>query len=371
MMNLLLLFTAFSVMNQAPIEKPDQAYLGIFAETTAMKMVGMPDIELPPGVDPSMIPGLADMLGGRKLTIRLWSPSIAPDNAAASIAPPPGLKQGQKLDLELYRPKPDQKSEPDDSDFDTSKMKEMTIKIYWGSSATVKENQPKIIKFGDLSPAQVDEMRKQAKEMARKKNVASYFYKPGWTTGYWPTKKQPGKIAKDAMLTGGYSLTTNYCGNVQLDAPTNVEFLAPIEFTSPSFKNKLDFTQSLNFEWKQIQYLLGSCARITAMEGQNTIIMWYSSEVYDQSLMNTNWDFMQMADVLSLVKKTAMMAGDRTSVIVPAGIFKDADFVSMVMTGYGPGASLPEGQPLPRIQTKTSITVMLGGKKMENMGGEE
>jgi hypothetical protein len=362
----LTLLTAAGLMAQAPAPN-DQAYLGIFAETTAMRMVGMPKIELPPGMDLSKMPGgegLLAMLGGRKLTVRLWSPTIAPANATASIVPPEGLKQGKKLDLELYRPKPGQTGEEGDADWQPDKMKEMTIKIYWGSSETVREGQPKIIKFGDLSPAQIEEMRKQAKEMKRK-SATSYFYKPDWTTGYWPTKKQAGRIDKDASLVGNYALTTNYCGNVSLDAPSNVDFLDQIEMTAPDLENKLDFAKALNFEWTQIPNLLGSYAMITAMEGESTIILWYSSEVYDQSLMGMGWDYMQMADVKNLVEKKAFMAGDRTKVSVPAGIFGNADFVSMIMTGYGPGAALPEGQPLPRIQTKTSLTLMLGGKKMK------
>src|SRR4051794_38291748 len=83
----------------------DQAYFAIFAETKVMKMPGMPEMpELPPGV--KLPPGV--VLPGRpsrQLTVRLWSPSIAPDNATASVVPPDGLKVGKKMDLEIYRPK--------------------------------------------------------------------------------------------------------------------------------------------------------------------------------------------------------------------------------------------------------------------------
>jgi hypothetical protein len=65
------------------------------------------------------------------------------------------------------------------------------------------------------------------------------------------------------------------------------------------------------------------------------------------------------------VSKTIFMAPDRTSVAVPAGIFKDADMAMMTMAGYGPGAALDKAQPLPRIQTKTTLQLMLGGKKVD------
>ena len=68
-------------------------------------MAGMPPMDLsglPPGIK---LPPQAMMFSGkanRLLNIRLWSPTIAPANATASVAPPAGLKQGAKLDLELY-----------------------------------------------------------------------------------------------------------------------------------------------------------------------------------------------------------------------------------------------------------------------------
>ncbi|NLC56998.1 MAG: hypothetical protein GX774_09195, partial [Armatimonadetes bacterium] len=85
----------------------DQAYLGLFVETKVMKMAGMPAMpELPAGVDLSQVPGLANLMGmgapQRALTVRLWSPGLAPKEATAHLLVPAGLKQGERLDLELY-----------------------------------------------------------------------------------------------------------------------------------------------------------------------------------------------------------------------------------------------------------------------------
>ncbi|MCX6361400.1 MAG: hypothetical protein NT029_16475 [Armatimonadetes bacterium] len=49
----------------------------------------------------------------------------------------------------------------------------------------------------------------------------------------------------------------------------------------------------------------------------------------------------------------------------PADIFADCDMVFGTMVGFGPGAALPEGQPLPRVQTKSTVQLMLGGKLMK------
>ncbi len=347
----------------------DQAYFAILAETKVGRMAGMPPMdfgELPKGFK---LPPQAMMFSGkpmRLLNIRLWSPTIAPANASASVAPPEGLKQGPKLDLELYRPEGQAgggKVQGFDPDADPEKF---TIKIYWGSSETVKEGQPRIVTWGGLTPEQKAAMKDRAREAQAQGN--SYFYKEGWTTGYWPTKKQAGDIDLSASLVGKYTLTTNYTGNVDIEAPSDVNFLAPIMMSSPNLDSKLDLNKSIGFKWPEISNALGLNASIIAMEGKSTMIMWTSSEVFTEGLMG-DMGFLQMAEVRDFVGKTIFMAGDRTSVNVPAGIFANADFAVMNMAGYGPGSALEKAQPLPRIQTKTSLMLMLGGKKMGNFGG--
>ena len=348
----------------------NQAFLAILAETSSQKMPGMPKIELPPGMDISKIPGMEAMMGGaqRKLEVRLWSPGIAAKDAFATLAPPPGLKQGDKLDLELYRPKAEEGTDitlGDGKKFDPDQIKGFTIKIYWGCSDTVRPGQPKIIKWEGLTPEQKETMKKQAAKM--RAGASSYFYKPDWTTGYWPTQNQPGKIAKEASLVGSYALTTNYTGSVAIDAPSNVDFLAPIDHHPPGARQSPALDQAIPLEWKQIPNCLGLHISVVGMEGRNTIVMWSSSEV-QMDAGATDWDYMQMAEVREFVKQKVMMPGDATNCTVPAGIFKDADMAFMRMIGYGPGAALDKAQPLPRIQTKTTFSMMLGGKKMPSMG---
>ncbi len=357
---------ALFLLNGTPVSSvtQDQAYLAILAETKVGRLAGMPPIDLkdlPPGFK---LPPEAMMFAGqpaRSLQVRLWSPGLAPSSATASIAPPDGLKQGSSLDLELYRPEAGaQESKTKSKEFDPDSNPEFTIKFYWGSSETVKEGQPKVIKWTDFTPSQRETMRQSSQEMER---VRSYFYKPDWTTGYWPTTKQPGQIALDASLVGKYSLTTNYTGNVDIEAPGNVNFLAPISVTAPNIEKKIDLKKSINLAWQEIPNALGLYGSVFAMEGKNTLIIWSSSEVFTDDVWN-NMGFLQMAEVRNYVQKTIFMEGNRTKVSIPAGIFQNADMALLNMSGYGPGAALDKAQPLPRIQTKTSLMLMLGGKKV-------
>lgn len=332
-----------------------QAHLGIFAETSVFRMnIAMPEMpDMPQGVDLSAMPGM-EMLSGkptRALKIRLWSPGIAPQDAFAYVQPPAGLKLGNKLDLELYRPKPSSGSGTSGNG-ESGDMSKLTIKVYWGCSPTVRQGQPKVIQFGSLSPAEQERMKSAAKRME------SYYYKPDWTTGYWPNEMKPVKVAMDASMVGTYKLTTNYTGSVSIDAPSNVTFLAPFDLSSPAKGKPIDLTKSIDLAWAQIPNILGQHAVVFGMEGQNTIIIWSSSENYTDQYMGM-MDYMQMAEVRQLVTQQVMMGPTKTSCSVPSGIFAKCDAPMLMMVGYGPGAALDTGNPLPRIQTKTLLTMML------------
>ncbi|HZT44187.1 MAG TPA: hypothetical protein VFA07_18625 [Chthonomonadaceae bacterium] len=372
--------TALLVLSPVLARADDQqAYLGIFAETSSMKMAGMPAMpalpKLPPGVKlPPQAQAMFDQgKAHRTLTVRLWSPGIAKDDAAASLAVPEGLKQGPKLDLDIFRPRPESGNGGDQGGqgnlpADTS----MTIKQYWGSSATVKPGQPVVIEFGGLTDEQKAAIRRQAARNRRAAGAGSYFYKPDWTTGYWPSEKQPGQIDEDAALPGHYALTTNYTGNVDIDVPDQVNFLAPIEMSSPDLSAPIPLDQAITFHWKSIPNILGYYAQIFGMQGQHTIILWSSSEVKPEQGMGFGYfgnDYPQMSEVRDLVKNQIFMDSDRVEVTVPAGIFQDCDIVTFQMVGYGPGTALDKGQPLPRVQTRTTLMITLGGKMMPHGRG--
>ncbi len=359
-----LVATILAGVMMAPALQQEQAYLAILAETKVARMAGMPVIDLkdmPPGFK---LPAEVMMYSGspaRTLNVRLWSPTLAPANATASIAPPAGLKQGAKLDLELYRPEPGATGSTDKvKDFDPDSNPDFTLKIYWGSSETVREGQPKVIKWSDIAPEYKEGMKNRARETSRGN---SYFYKPNWTTGYWPTEKQPGQIDPTASLVGNYALTTNYTGNVEIEAPSHVDFLAPLQITSPNLEKNVDLKKAITLNWNEIPHALGLYGWAMGMEGKNTLVLWSSSEVYVDSMMG-DMGFLQMAEVRENVQKTIFMPGNTAKVSIPAGIFQNADMAMLNMAGFGPGTALDKAQPLPRIQTKTTLSLMLGGKKM-------
>jgi hypothetical protein len=341
----------------------DQAYLRIFADTQVMKMAGMPP--LPPMPN---IPGLGSMMkkipgmGGpmRTLQVRLFAPLIAPDNATASLAIPDVLKLGPKLDLELYRPKPEPVKPGEVSPDQTP---DFTVLRYWGSSPTVREGQPETFNWGALTDEQKAMLREEMSKSAKK---SQYLYKEDWTTGYWPNGKATGMLDDKASLVGHYALTTTFTGNVQLDVPSGVDILGGINLTAPDLTQFPPLDQAMTFNWDPVDGVLGYYATIIGMKGDKTMITWSSSEVKEGAV--SAWDYLDENRVAELVEATVFMAPDRQEVTVPAGIFQDCDTAFMMMIGFGRGVAPGQGTPLPSLQTRTTLMVTLGGKKMQEEG---
>jgi len=331
-----------------------QAYLGIFAET---RMVKMP---MPTGLEGSSLsaaqadPARALFMGKplRFLQVRLWSPGTAPADATATLGIPAGLGLGSGLKLDLYRPSSTPGTATAPGAAGASPDKRFTIKRYWGSSPTVPSGQPEMVSWETLTPEQRAALYARAQ---RAPGNQSYFYQPDWSTAYWPGGQAQGQVAGDALLPGTYDLSTNYTGNVNLEVPAEVNFLPPIEMISPSATPSLE--QPLSFAWKPIANVMGYHMLVTGVDDKNTLIIWTSSDVREDR--GINWDYLPMIEVLDLVESGYMMDGEHTSATVPAGIFRNCRTVSLMMVGYGPGAALAQGQPLPRIQTRTMLDMML------------
>lgn len=340
----------------APQAAPDQASLAILAETKLMRMAGMPAMpELPAGVklpEGVPMPGMPN----RHLSVQLWAPTVAPKDAYAYLTPPTGLKAGNRLDLELARPAPG-KSGDVGLGVPGSENPDFTIKIYWGSSDKVQPGQPKIVRYGALSSEEKARMRRTMRSIGSSSAEA-------WTTGTWPNGKSTGMVKRDSALPGSYALSTSFTGNVTLDVPSGLDFLPAIQLSEPSLEEKPDLSQALPFRWAALPTALGQFASAFGMEGKNTMIVWVSSKDYKEGLM-MDPGFMEMADVRENVGKGTFLAPDQTAFTIPAGIFKNADMAMLNMTAWGPGVALAKGQPLPRLQTKSTLAVVLGGKGMD------
>ena len=234
------------------------------------------------------------------------------------------------------------------------------IKVYWGSSATVQPGQPKILEMSSLSLAQQMEMaghmRMSPGMLLSGGSGGDYFYREGWTTGYWPDASDPGVVPSTASLAGRFTLNTNFAGNASLDVPSGVNFLPAIQLQSPDLGSVIDFSNPVDFKWKPVVGAVGQYATIFGMEGRNTLILWSSSEIYADELL-ADMGYSETADVQDAVEKKLFMPSWVGSMTAPAGIFQNAEFSVLNMSALGDGS-----QPAPFVQTQSTLTLMLGGK---------
>ncbi len=352
----------------------ENANLGIFVETRLMRIPGMKPFKmpkLPPGIT---LPAAARqfMPGSptRSLKVKLWAPVTAPDDATATLAVPSGLQLGDKLNLSIYKPAPPSSSgagggtsSPSNN---PSQPPDFTIKIYWGSSATVRDGQPKVFSLANLTSEGRSVMMSRMSQM--RMGGASMTYRDHGTTAFWPGTGDSGEIKDEATMPGTYTVNSSFAGSSTVEAPSGVDFLAPIEITSPNLDQKVALDGPLAFQWNQIPNCLGQYATAFGMQDKNTLILWSSSENFGDRISG-DMGYLQMADVKSLVDQNTFLKGDATSVTIPAGIFKDCSVALYNMFGYGPGAANDGSSPVARIQTKTDLTVLLARPSRGGPGG--
>lgn len=350
----------------------DKAFWGIFVETVVNKSVGMPDMSamlqnLPPEALANLPPEVRAMMGGgaaRRVSMRFWTPGTAPEGATATVFAPDGFGQGERLPMQLIRPGEivGDRDDPEPGEEVTELPQgKMRIEIYWGSSATVKPGQPKVIEvdLSTMTPEQRTEWREQME------NATSGGYRADWTQAIWPRPQDQPNFA-ESDLTGNFRLESTYGGGVDIDVPATVGYLDPIQFSSPKFSETIDLTKAVEFAWPAIANVLGYHGQITGFHG-TTFVIWHAGEAEPNFTEAVDFDFMQMADVRRLVAERLFMPGEADEVTVPEGIFAECDMVGMVMTGYGTGTARDDTDPLPRVQTKTVFTGSLGGKMMAGM----
>lgn len=349
----------------------DRAFWAVFLDTSVNRNAGMPDMSamlrnMPPEALRNLPPEARAMMAGgaqRRFSTRVWSPGIAPREAKAEVFPPAGAKLGEKLTLALWRPgdTDEEAAGPGDPGAVQEPQGKFTIKIYWGSSRTVKPGQPKVVEIDWATLPEVDRARMRQAMEARD----SLGHRADWTDASWPTAREDRAVEDDARMEGTIRLETNYTGSTSVEVPANVNFLAGIEFSQPDLAELPDLSEALEFKWDAIANCLGYQAQITGMIGRDTLILWYAGEAEPREQATD--DFMQMADVRRLVEEQQFLPGDATAMTAPAGIFVDCDFVNLTMTGYGTGAANDEGQPRARVQSRTRFMGMLGGKMAQQM----
>lgn len=221
----------------------------------------------------------------------------------ADLYLPEGMSNGKVIRLlpENAAPKPDIVAA------DTPKV---VIKNYWGSGIEIPEGQP-LLKETKGIDLQMQDL-------------------PEGTSAYWPelSKKNP---PEPKTAVGIYTLSTDYCGSAMFTIPETQDFLAPIEMED--IPANTDTSKPINLTWKTVP---GAVAYFILAQGGNMdeVINWSSSAASDYP---DGLDIHAITDkeIEEMLKKGILMPADRTSCIIPPGVFKGADTFVVTMLAIG------------------------------------
>ena len=336
---------------EAPVGTKPQ--LGVYADTTQSVIPGLD--KLPAEARAA----IAARAANRSLSVHLWTPGKVPVAPAATLDIPAGLKLGNTLPLEIPKSTPGNGTGSDASV--QNAIAKFEFLRYWGCSATVRPGQPKVIKSGGISGAELSRLAR-----AGEKAGAGADSDP-WISAHWPNTLQqtPPTIQPGAALPGKYALHGNYVKAVNFEVPSNVNFLDPVTVT-PGEQN---LEKAVTFSWKPVPGAIGYIAMATGMRGKTTMIMWTSSETengFDQGYAPTS-------EIKALVEKGIYLPASKTECIIPAGIFKGCQFVSLQVVAYGPSFTQATTVPSVRVQTRSigTLTLGLGGGFGGNNDGDD
>lgn len=285
-----------------------------------------------PGMSEEMA-GMAAMFGGRgaafgpsrSLQMQLEGPREVAEPKADHLIPP-NQKMGERLPLVTpkqgkteYRPERRETSE-------NHEKPKARMLIYWGCGEQVAKGQPKVIDTAQMSPA--DFGKAFSGRSGTRQNPPTP--RKGWTYGDWPNNDDRKDIPKDASLVGEHQLAGSYIPDIRFSLDQRRDFMAPVNFNSV----KKTASGSWSFQWQQVPTAIGYFS--TAMgHNQKTgeTIFWSSSEVPETGLGLL--DYLTPHDVQRFIKEKVVMPTSRTSCVIPAGVFKDAEGAMLQFVAYG------------------------------------
>ncbi|MCX6345191.1 MAG: hypothetical protein NT018_08950 [Armatimonadetes bacterium] len=336
----------------------DLKTLFVIAITTAkMIMPGMPDMSKIPGMN------MPDMgAPNRTMTMNLTSGKPADANSKAECAVPEGLRIGPKAILDIDLPqKSETGPEGNTPDQGPKKTPELTIKMYWKSSKTVLEGQPKIIDSKSMSAdmqkamAKNQEMNKNFKRALAEANEGSHAYWPG-------QKAKP--LAKDSTCPGDYTLTTNYCGGTSITFDKPQDFLAAFDLSSPG--KDIDLAKYIKVEWKPVPNAAAYMLSAMAMK-DNLIVMWTSASDPEPP-MDILTRAISKEELQKYIEDGKLLSPDQTICYIPEGIFKELGSPMLTVNAIGTDKTQTKDGIETQVIVRSNATVMMG---MMGMGGEE
>lgn len=363
------LLAALPASSAAPVGPPTQVWIDVATHG----MAGMPDLGIMGGVANRMMGGAsgpqvypqsrhipAGM--GKVLDIAMYN-SLRPGVAAEQFVPA-GLGVGKSLPLLP----PPQGSNSEERRSDKLDEVEITIRQYWGCSATVGAWQPKT-------------MTLKVSKGSLKKNgsLAPGLFVPDRdidanpSYAVWPNQKNSKRVSDHSSMQGQHRVAGDGVpASLQFELGRNADFMPRI-----SLDSKGELADSIQLQWQPVDRARGYFLHAMAVQDERNFVMWSSAEVAGASHELLN--YLTGSNIDKWLKQKVLLAPSIQRCAIPQGIFepsgkgaKDEAVAALNMIAYGPETNLvwPERPADPkrpwkpewnvRVRTKSTTTAMLG-----------
>ena len=246
--------------------------------------------------------------------------------------------------------------------------------IYWGCGEHAKAGQPIIIDFAKVAAGQVPPgMQALSGQFGSPMQPPS----PGRdaTYGEWPNEKTRTSVPAAGSLVGDHLIRGSYSPDIKFALAAQQDFLGPLNLT----RNLMNPSGSGQLAWNAVANAEGYLATAVGASGDETIVMWSSSEVQASAFLP---DYLSSADLKRLVASRALMGPGTTSCTIPAEFTKAAPQAMVQLAAYG-GETNISYPPRPadpkaawnidwtvKVRYKSQTGAMLG-MEMPGAGGDD
>lgn len=368
----LALATALIVALPASSAPPAGPETQVWIDVATHSMAGMPDLGMLGGLAGKMMGGQQGPQGypqarnipgspGRLLDIALYN-RLKP-GMPAEQAVPAALGVGKSLSL---LPPPPGKSVDEPKEHEMHDI-EVTIRQYWGCSATVRPGQPKVIT-----------LRVRNGQFQQNGSLVPGLFVPDRdidvNPGYalWPNLKNSKRLSERSSMVGQHRITGDGIpASLQFELGQSADFMPKI-----ALQTRGELTDSVALTWQPVDRAKAYFIDAMAMQDERNFVMWSSAEVAGagHELMN----YLTGSYIDKWLKQKVLLAPGTTDCAIPKGIFtstgkgEHGGLASLNLIAYGPETNLvwppkPADPKQPwdpewnvRVRTKSTTSAMLG-----------
>ena len=209
------------------------------------------------------------------------------------------------------------------------------ILIYFGCGERARAGQPVELDLRrmaqDQVPPGIAQLAIQAMHGPNQANSATF--------GMWPNDRSRTVIPASGSLVGAHRIAGNYSPEINFSLAQGQDFMAPIRIT----QNNRAASGAVPVAWQSVPNATGYYLMAVGSRGDNTIVMWSSSEI-PTSQMGA-FDYLSPAEAARLIQQRVVLSPATTQCTVPAEFNQGLQGASLMMTAFGPEANFSTPRP--------------------------